>query len=93
MHQLLQEGHRELQTPPHQHLLQRCRNIWQDNSLEYRRTKQNIQAAIARQELLAGAADRRAEGDSSALRPRTEQLLREGRSLHNSINRTDEIIA
>jgi len=81
-----------LATEANQYLLSKARQTLQENTLEFRRTKQNITAALTRQELMAGAAERRAE-TSSTERGRTEQLLREGRSLQHSLERTDDVMA
>jgi len=82
---------RELASDANQYLLTKNRNILHDNQLEFRRTTQNIQAALARQELMSGASQRSAEGAS--MRGRTEQLLREGKSLQHSLDRADDVIA
>jgi hypothetical protein len=84
-----------LATEANQYLLSKARQTLHENSVEFRRTKQNISAALTRQELLSGAAERRGDGagGSSAERGRTEQLLREGRSLQHSLDRTDDVLA
>ena len=83
-----------LATDANLYLVSKARSVLQENVHEFRRTKQNIQAALARQELLSGAAERNSEGTgAAATRGRTEQLLREGRGLQHSLDRADDVIA
>lgn len=87
---LLADHPDQLGTQSNQYVAQKSRQAWSDATGEFRRTKQNIQAALARNELMGGAG--RGGRDGHSLRPRTEQLLREGHSLHQSLKLTDDAL-
>ena len=77
--------------------VQRYRAILHDYNSEFRKTREVITSARQRAELLLASASSlgSSSGSSSAssLRPRTEQLLREKGSLHNSLRVTDELLS
>lgn len=83
-----------LATDGNRYLLSKSQTILRENRIEFVRTRTNIQSALARAELLSGARERRDDPNSaSAQRGHTEQLLREGKSLQHSLDRTDDVIA
>jgi len=88
---------RSIVSESNRYLITKNRDILHMNQLEFTRTKANIQSALTRQELLSDASARHASGSSSTsdplMRPQTAQLLREGRSLQQSIRMTDDIIS
>ena len=81
--------------------LQRYRAILHDYSNEFRKTRDSLQAARQRAELLlpaaspTGAAASLSSSTSSpnSLRPRSDLLLREKSSLHSSLRMADDIIS
>lgn len=79
-----------LGTDSNAYIVSKSRTVAHENSTEFHRTQQNIQAAIARSELMGGSSRREAD---QSLRPRTEQLLREEHSLHQSLRLTDEALS
>ena len=84
-----------LNTSANIYLVQKSRTAQNESQHEFRRTQQNIQAAIARNELMSGARDRSRGGEdgTDTMKGRTEQLLREERGLNHSIRMTDDVIA
>ena len=77
-----------------QYTVQRYRAILHDYNNEFRKTRDNINNARQRAELLLSTAPLTASSTAtSQLRPRTEQLLREKSSLHHSLRVTDELLS
>ena len=77
--------------------LQRYRAILHDYTAEFKKTKETINSARQRAELLLPSSSSPSSANDSLLgndrlRPRTDLLLREKNSLHNSLRITDEII-
>jgi Golgi SNAP receptor complex protein 1 len=78
--------------------LQRYRAILHDYSNEFRKTRDSLNAARQRAELLLPAASPTGSLASStsspnSLRPRSDLLLREKSSLHSSLRMADDIIS
>ena len=84
-------------TETNQYTVQRYRAILHDYNSDFRKNRENISHARQRAELLLSAEplaqSAASSSAASSLRPRTEQLLREKGSLHNSLRLTDELLS
>jgi Golgi SNAP receptor complex protein 1 len=73
------------------HVLSRCRDVEHEARMQLNKSKRKLTVDIQRVALCEGGGDFESQGGSS-VRPRTELLLREKNSLHNSIHATDDAI-
>lgn len=68
------------------HAIRRLHQVIEEAALEYSRTKQSLRSTMNRAELLRGSSR------SDSVRPRTETLLTEKKSIHQSIQMADDLL-